>query len=106
VSTPPDRIALDADAVAVTAKRVGSHADDIRANHVATQASLDDALYGCVGSSGEELGRLSQRWAAAGTRHGERLDALSRHVGEAGKRLTDTDDANAGRLERIGNQLR
>lgn len=106
MSTPSDRIALDADAVAVTAKRVGSHADDIRANHVATLASLDDALYGCVGSSGEELGRLSQRWAAVGTRHGERLDALSRHVGEAGVRLADTDDANAGRLERVGNKLR
>jgi uncharacterized protein YukE len=106
VSASADRIALDADAVAVTAKRVGSHADDIRANHEATQASLDDALYGCVGSSGEELGRLSQRWAAVGTRHGERLDALSRHVGEAGARLTDADDANAGRLERVGNQMR
>jgi len=101
-----DRIALDADAVAVAAKRVGSHAEDIRANHVATQASLDEALYGCVGSSGEELGRLSQRWAAVGTRHGERLDALSHHVGEAGVRLTDTDDANAGRLERVGNEMR
>ncbi len=101
-----DRIALDADSVAVTAKRVASHADDIRANHEATQASLDDALYGCVGSSGEELGRLSQRWAAVGTRHGERLDALSRDVGEAGVRLTDADDANASRLERVGNQMR
>jgi uncharacterized protein YukE len=106
VSASADRIALDADALAVTAKHVGSHADDIRANHEATQASLDDALYGCVGSSGEELGRLSQRWAAVGTRHGERLDALSRHVGEAGARLTDADDANAGRLERVGNQMR
>lgn len=101
-----DRIALDADSVALTAKRVASHADDIRANHEATQASLDDALYGCVGSSGAELSRLSQRWAAVGTRHGERLDALSRHVGEAGLRLTDADDANAGRLERVGNQMR
>lgn len=101
-----DRIALDADSVAVTAKRVASHADDIRANHEATQASLDDALYGCVGSSGEELGRLGQRWAAVGTRHGERLDALSRHVGEAGVRLTDADDSNASRLERVGNQMR
>ena len=101
-----DRIALDADSVAVTAKRVASHADDIRANHEATQASLDDALYGCVGSSGEELGRLSQRWAAVGTRHGERLDALSRHVRQAGVRLTDADDANASRLARVGNQMR
>ncbi len=101
-----DRIALDADSVAVTARRVASHADDIRANHEATQASLDDALYGCVGSSGEELGRLSQRWAVVGTRHGERLDALSRHVGEAGVRLTDADDANTSRLERVGNQMR
>jgi len=74
VGKPADRIALDSDALVVTAKRVGSHADDIRANHMATQASLNDALYGCVGSSGEELGRLSQRWAAVGTRHGERLD--------------------------------
>jgi uncharacterized protein YukE len=106
VSTSADRIALDANAVAVTAKRVGSHADDIRANHVATQASLDDASYGCVGSSGEELARLSQRWAAVGTRHGERLDALSRHVGEAAVRLTDTDDANAGRLACLGTQMR
>jgi hypothetical protein len=32
VSTPSDRIAL--------------HADDIRANHVAIQASLDDAFHG------------------------------------------------------------
>jgi hypothetical protein len=32
VSTPADRIALDADAVAVAAKRVGSHADDVRAS--------------------------------------------------------------------------
>ena len=101
-----DRIALDADSVAVTAKRVASHADDIRATHQATQASLDDALHGCVGSSGEELGRLSQRWAAAGTRHGQRLDALSRDVGEAGVQLTDADDANASRLERVGNQMR
>jgi len=101
-----DRIALDADSVAVTAKRVASHADDIRANHQATRASLDDALYGCVGSSGEELCRLSQRWAAVGTRHGQRLDALSRHVGDAGVRLTDADDANASRLERVGNQMR
>ena len=37
-----DRIALDADAVAVAAKRVGSHADDIRANHLATRGSLND----------------------------------------------------------------
>jgi uncharacterized protein YukE len=106
VGKPADRIALDSDALVVTAKRVGSHADDIRANHMATQASLNDALYGCVGSSGEELGRLSQRWAAVGTRHGERLDALSRHVGQAGVRLTDTDDANAAKLARLGNQMR
>ena len=106
MSTPADRIALDSDAVAVTARRVASHADDIRANHEATQASLDDALYGCVGRSGEELARLSQRWAAVGTRHGGRLDALSRHVGDSGVRLTDTDDADAGRLARLGNQMR
>jgi hypothetical protein len=78
VSKPADRIALDVDAVAVAAKRVGSHAEDIRANHVATQGSLNDALYGCVGNSGEDLVGLSQRWAAVGTRHGERLDALGR----------------------------
>lgn len=106
MSTPADRIALDADAVAVTAKRVGSHADDIRANHAATRGSLNDALYGCVGSSGEELGRLSERWAAVGSRHGERLDALSRHVGQAGVRLTNSDDANAAKLARLGNLMR
>jgi uncharacterized protein YukE len=106
VSTPADRIALDADAVAVAAKRVGSHADDIRANHAATHGSLNGALYGCVGNSAEELSRLSQRWAAVGTRHGERLDALGRHVDEAGVRLTDTDDANADRIARVGDEMR
>src|SRR5258707_1052987 len=46
-----DRIALSTDSVAVAAKRVGSHAEDIRASHAATQAMLDDGLYGCVVSS-------------------------------------------------------
>ena len=106
MSKPADRIALDADAVAVTARRVGSHADDVRANHGATHGSLNDALYGCVGSSGEELASLSQRWAAVGTRHGERLDALSRHVGDAGVQLTDDDDTGAERIARLGDQMR
>ena len=106
MSKPADRIALDADAVAVAAKRVGSHADDVRANHAATHGSLNDALYGCVGSSGDELANLSQRWAAVGTRHGERLDALGRHVGDAGTRLTVIDDANAERIARVGDEMR
>jgi uncharacterized protein YukE len=106
VTTSPDRIALDADAVAVAAKRVGSHADDVRANHAATHGSLNDALYGCVGSSGDQLANLSQRWAAVGTRHGERLDALGRHVGDAGTRLSDDDDTGADRIARVGDQMR
>jgi hypothetical protein len=106
VSNAADRIALDADAVAVTAKRVGSHADDVRANHVATHGWLNDALYGCVGSSGEELASLSQRWAAVGTRHGDRLDALSRHVGDAEVQLSDSDDKGSERIARLGNQMR
>jgi uncharacterized protein YukE len=85
---------------------VGSHADDVRANHAATQGSLNDALCGCVGSSGDELANLSQRWAAAGTRHGERLDALGRHVGDAGARLADANDANADRIARVGDEMR
>jgi hypothetical protein len=32
----------------------------------------------------EALVTLNQRWAAAKTRHGERLDALNQHIGEAG----------------------
>jgi uncharacterized protein YukE len=101
-----DRIALSTDSVAVAAKRVGSHAEDIRASHAATQAMLDDGLYGCVGSSGEELSRLSQRWSATGVRHGERLDALGRHVGEAGVKLTEADRVNAERVARVADDLR
>jgi hypothetical protein len=106
VCNAADRIALDADVVAVTAKRVGSHADGVRANPAATHGWLNDALYGCVGSSGDELASLSQRWAAVGVRHGERLDALSRHVGDAGVQLTDDDDTGAERIARVGNQMR
>jgi len=101
-----DRIALSTDSVAVAAKRVGSHAEDIRASHAATQARLDDGLYGCVGSSGEELSRLSQRWSATGARHGERLDALGRHVGDAGVKLGDVDRRSAGRIEQVGDEAR
>jgi hypothetical protein len=54
-----------------------------------------------VGRSGEELARLSQRWGTIGARHGERLDALSRLVGDAGVSLTDADRANADRLARV-----
>ena len=39
-----------------------------------------------MGSSGEELARLSQRWATADTRHGQRIDVLSNHVDEAAVR--------------------
>lgn len=101
-----DRIALSPDSVAVAAKRVGSHAEDIRASHAATQAMLDDGLYGCVGSSGEELSRLSQRWSATGVRHGERLDALGRHVGEAGTKLTEEDRRGARRIDAVGDDVR
>jgi uncharacterized protein YukE len=106
MSKAADRIALDADAVALTAKRLGSHADDTRTNHLSTHGSLSTALYGCVGSSGEELANLSQRWATVGTRHSERLDGLSRHVGEAGARLVDTDDTSADRIGRVAEQVR
>jgi hypothetical protein len=69
-----ERIALDPDAVAITAKRVGSHADDVRANHAATHDSLNDAL--------------------------------SRHVGDAGARLSDSDDKGSERIARLGDQMR
>jgi hypothetical protein len=66
---------------------------------------LDDGLYGCVGTSGEELNRLSRRWSAIGPRHGERLDALGRHVGEAAVKLTEVDRRNAQRIERVGDEV-
>ena len=99
-----ERIALDSDAVAAASKRLGAHADDVRTSHSATQAAFDDGLYGCVGNSGEELARLSQRWATIGARHGRRLDALSRHVGEVGVALTDTDLRSADRVAEVGQQ--
>jgi uncharacterized protein YukE len=92
--------------VAVAAKRVGSHAEDIRVLHSSTQAALEGGLYGCVGSSAEELARLNQRWSEVGTRHGERLGALSRHVSDTAVRLSDSDEANARRVARVGDTLR
>jgi uncharacterized protein YukE len=107
MGNPADRrIGLDSDAVAAASKRVGSHGDDVRASHSATKAALDDGLYGCVGNSGEELSRLSQRWAAVGARHGERIDALSRRVGEAGVNLTNTDYRSADQVARVGDEAR
>jgi hypothetical protein len=107
MGNPADgRIALDSDAVAAASKKVGSHGDDVRASHSATKAALDDSLYGCVGNSGEELSRLSQRWRTIGARHGARIDALSRHVGEAGVNLTNTDHHNADRVARVGDEAR
>lgn len=91
-------IGLDSDAVAVTARQVGCHADDVRAAHASTQAALDAGLYGCVGRSGRELTALSQRWVTVGQRHSERFDELSRHVSTAGLTLTETDQVNADRV--------
>lgn len=89
MSKSADRISVDSDQVALAAKKVGSHAEDVRVKHEAAHGSLNNALHGC------ELSNLSQRWATTGARHGDRIDALSRHVGETGKKLTDEDAANA-----------
>jgi hypothetical protein len=94
-------VGLDSDAVTLTARQVGCHADDVRATHNSTQAALDAGLYGCVGRSGDELAALSQRWVAIGQRHSERLDELSRHASMAGVELTETDQANADRVDRV-----
>jgi hypothetical protein len=98
------RISLDAEAVAVAAKRVGSHADDVRLSHSCARTRLDDALYGCVGRSGDELSALSARWAAVEARHGERLDSLSTLVRAAGVKLTDEDRRNATRVARVADE--
>jgi uncharacterized protein YukE len=94
-------VGLDSDAVTLTARQVGCHADDVRATHTSTQAALDAGLYGCVGRSGDELAALSQRWVAIGQRHSERLDELSRDVRATGVVLTEADHANAGRVDRV-----
>ena len=94
-------IGLHADAVLAAASRIGEHADELRNTYFTTRAQLDDALYGCVGRSLEELSALSDRWAAVETRHGERLDALSRHVRAAAVTLTETDHRNAARVARV-----
>jgi uncharacterized protein YukE len=80
---------------------VGCHADDVRATHTSTQAALEAGLYGCVGRSGDELAALSQRWVAIGQRHSERLDELSRDVSATGATFTETDHANAERVDRV-----
>jgi hypothetical protein len=99
-------IALDLDAVAVAAKRIGTHADDVRQSYSSARTRLDDALYGCVGRSGDELSALSTRWAAVEARHGERLDSLSNLVRAAGAKLTDEDRRNAARVARVGDEAR
>ncbi|KUI34200.1 hypothetical protein [Mycobacterium sp. GA-2829] len=94
-------IGLDSDAVLTAARRIGCHADDVRATHSSSQEGLDAGLHGCVGRSGQALAALSQRWEPIARRQGEGLDALSRAVGAAGATLLDADHTNAARVARI-----
>ena len=88
-------IGLDPEAVAATAKHIASAADEVQTLHTTTSAALDGGGPGYVGNSAEELNQLSQRWAAAGRRHTERLDKLGSGIRDAGVALNDTEERNA-----------
>lgn len=84
--------------MAATAKHITSAADEVRTLHTTTSAALDSGGPGYVGNSAQELNQLSQRWAAAGQRHTERLDTLGRGVRDAGVVLNDIDEEGARQI--------
>jgi hypothetical protein len=51
----------------------------------------------------QPLSELSSRWAATGQRHTERIDTFGRNVGDAGVRMTNTNEENARRLRDVPN---
>ena len=91
-------IGLDPEAVAATAKHIASAADEVQTLHTTTKAALDDSGSGYVGNSAQALSELSNRWAATGQRHTERIDTLGSGIRDAGVALNDTEDENARRI--------
>ena len=88
-------IGMDPESVAATAKHITSAADEVQTLHTTTKAALDGGGPGYVGNSAQELNQLSQRWAAAGRRHTERLDKLGSGVRDAGVAMNETEERNA-----------
>ena len=97
------KIGMDEEHVAVTSRKITTSAEDVNVLHTTTKAALDDSGSGHVGSSAQALSELSNRWAATGQRHTERIDTFGRKVGDAGVRMTNTNEENARRLREVPN---
>lgn len=91
-------IGMDAEAVAITSRKIATSAEDVHTLHTTTRAMLDDSGSGHVGRSARELSELSQRWEATGRRHTQHIDTLGRGVGNAGITLSSTNDEGAGQI--------
>jgi hypothetical protein len=96
-----DRIGMDEEHVAVTSRKITTSAEDVNVLHATTKAALDDSGSGHVGSSAQALSELSSHWAATGQRHTHRIDTFGRNVGDAGMRMTNTNEENARRLRDV-----
>ena len=97
------RIGMDEEQVAITSRKITTSAEDVNILHTTTKAALDDSGSGHVGTSAQALTELSSRWAATGQRHTERIDTFGRNVGDAGIRMTNTNEENARRLRDVPN---
>jgi hypothetical protein len=97
------KIGMDEEQVAITSRKLTMSAEDVNLLHMTTKAALDDSGSGHVGSSAQALSELSGRWAATGRRHTARIDTFGRNVGDAGVRMTNTNEENARRLREVPN---
>jgi uncharacterized protein YukE len=94
-------IGMDEEAVAITSQKITTSAEDVHTLHTTTRAMLDDSASGHVGSSAQAMSELSNRWAATGQRHTRHIDTLGRGVGNAGIRLSNTNEEGARQISEI-----
>jgi WXG100 family type VII secretion target len=99
-----DRIRVVPEGLMIAGAKVKCHADDVEADHAASDARIESAQTGMVGTSAAAMETKLAQWQATTAALTERLTDHARALTAGGAEYSESDRQNAAAIADVGRQ--